>query len=76
MLICLCLQDDKLKALVQKLGPNDWKYIASYIPVSLIDFAVVYNKHEDLLGYVMSTEILLSCFEASDTFFLLCLESH
>ncbi|XP_070700926.1 v-myb avian myeloblastosis viral oncogene homolog-like 2b isoform X2 [Pempheris klunzingeri] len=25
-------EDDKLKALVQKLGPNDWKYIASYIP--------------------------------------------
>ncbi|GAA6233393.1 myb-related protein B isoform X2 [Lates japonicus] len=25
-------EDDRLKALVQKLGPNDWKYIASYIP--------------------------------------------
>ncbi|XP_049429067.1 v-myb avian myeloblastosis viral oncogene homolog-like 2b isoform X1 [Epinephelus fuscoguttatus] len=25
-------EDDKLKALVQKLGPNDWKYIATYIP--------------------------------------------
>nr|XP_020448704.1 myb-related protein B [Monopterus albus] len=25
-------EDDKLKALVQKRGPNDWKYIASYIP--------------------------------------------
>ncbi|XP_045932372.1 v-myb avian myeloblastosis viral oncogene homolog-like 2b [Micropterus dolomieu] len=25
-------EDDKLKALVQKLGPNDWKYIASLIP--------------------------------------------
>lgn len=25
-------EDDKLKALVQKLGTNDWKYIASYIP--------------------------------------------
>ncbi|XP_029358289.1 v-myb avian myeloblastosis viral oncogene homolog-like 2b [Echeneis naucrates] len=25
-------EDDKLKALVQKLGPNDWKYIASHIP--------------------------------------------
>uniref|UniRef100_UPI0037E87B18 v-myb avian myeloblastosis viral oncogene homolog-like 2b n=1 Tax=Semicossyphus pulcher TaxID=241346 RepID=UPI0037E87B18 len=25
-------EDDKLKTLVQKLGPNDWKYIASYIP--------------------------------------------
>ncbi|XP_074500494.1 v-myb avian myeloblastosis viral oncogene homolog-like 2b [Sebastes fasciatus] len=25
-------EDDKLKALVQKLGPNDWKYIANYIP--------------------------------------------
>lgn len=32
----LCLQDDKLKALVQKVGPNDWKYIASYVPVSLV----------------------------------------
>lgn len=37
MLISLCLQDDKLKALVQKLGTGDWKCIASYIPVSLID---------------------------------------
>lgn len=44
MLICSCLQDDKLKALVQKLGPSDWKYIASYIPVSLIHFFVVYSK--------------------------------
>ena len=44
------LQDDKLKALVQKLGPNDWKHIASYIPVSMINYSVV----------VMSTEILLS----------------
>lgn len=25
-------EDDKLKTLVQKLGPNDWKTIASYIP--------------------------------------------
>ncbi|KAM9408423.1 v-myb avian myeloblastosis viral oncogene homolog-like 2b [Pholidichthys leucotaenia] len=25
-------EDDKLKALVQKLGPNDWKNIASHIP--------------------------------------------
>uniref|UniRef100_A0A7N6AHI2 V-myb avian myeloblastosis viral oncogene homolog-like 2b n=1 Tax=Anabas testudineus TaxID=64144 RepID=A0A7N6AHI2_ANATE len=25
-------EDDKLKALVQKLGPSDWKYIASFIP--------------------------------------------
>uniref|UniRef100_A0AAQ5ZZ21 V-myb avian myeloblastosis viral oncogene homolog-like 2b n=1 Tax=Amphiprion ocellaris TaxID=80972 RepID=A0AAQ5ZZ21_AMPOC len=25
-------EDDLLKALVQKLGPNDWKYIASNIP--------------------------------------------
>ncbi|XP_073324780.1 v-myb avian myeloblastosis viral oncogene homolog-like 2b isoform X4 [Pagrus major] len=25
-------EDDKLKALVQKVGPNDWKYIASYVP--------------------------------------------
>ncbi|XP_069369158.1 v-myb avian myeloblastosis viral oncogene homolog-like 2b isoform X1 [Paralichthys olivaceus] len=25
-------EDDKLKALVQKLGPTDWKYVASYIP--------------------------------------------
>ncbi|XP_054473015.1 v-myb avian myeloblastosis viral oncogene homolog-like 2b [Anoplopoma fimbria] len=25
-------EDDKLKALVQKLGPNDWKYIANYVP--------------------------------------------
>ncbi|XP_060897386.1 v-myb avian myeloblastosis viral oncogene homolog-like 2b isoform X2 [Labrus mixtus] len=25
-------EDDQLKALVQKLGPTDWKYIASYIP--------------------------------------------
>ncbi|KAM4741660.1 v-myb avian myeloblastosis viral oncogene homolog-like 2b isoform 2-T2 [Anableps anableps] len=25
-------EDDKLKALVQKLGSNDWKHIASYIP--------------------------------------------
>ncbi|KAA8593533.1 hypothetical protein FQN60_009649 [Etheostoma spectabile] len=25
-------EDDKLKVLVQKLGSNDWKYIASYIP--------------------------------------------
>ncbi|XP_059185414.1 v-myb avian myeloblastosis viral oncogene homolog-like 2b [Centropristis striata] len=25
-------EDDKLKALVQKLGPNDWKYIANFIP--------------------------------------------
>lgn len=25
-------EDDKLKALVQKLGTSDWKYIASYIP--------------------------------------------
>ncbi|XP_040926853.1 v-myb avian myeloblastosis viral oncogene homolog-like 2b isoform X2 [Betta splendens] len=24
-------EDDKLKGLVQKLGPNDWKYIASFI---------------------------------------------
>lgn len=34
------LQDDKLKALVQKLGPNDWKHIASYIQVSLMNFFV------------------------------------
>ncbi|XP_060926336.1 v-myb avian myeloblastosis viral oncogene homolog-like 2b [Limanda limanda] len=25
-------EDDKLKALVQKLGPTDWKYFASHIP--------------------------------------------
>ncbi|XP_056293774.1 v-myb avian myeloblastosis viral oncogene homolog-like 2b isoform X2 [Pseudoliparis swirei] len=25
-------EDDKLKALVHKLGSNDWKYIATYIP--------------------------------------------
>ncbi|CAK6958746.1 v-myb avian myeloblastosis viral oncogene homolog-like 2b [Scomber scombrus] len=25
-------EDDKLKALVQKVGQNDWKYIASFIP--------------------------------------------
>ncbi|XP_061584672.1 v-myb avian myeloblastosis viral oncogene homolog-like 2b [Cololabis saira] len=25
-------EDDKLKTLVQKLGPNDWKHIASYLP--------------------------------------------
>ncbi|KAK9528541.1 hypothetical protein VZT92_012694 [Zoarces viviparus] len=25
-------EDDKLKSLVQKLGPSDWKYIANYIP--------------------------------------------
>lgn len=30
----LCLQDDKLKALVHKLGTSDWKSIASFIPVS------------------------------------------
>lgn len=30
------LQDDKLKALVQKMGTNDWKHIANYIPVSLM----------------------------------------
>lgn len=30
----ICVQDEKLKALVQKLGTSDWKYIASYIPVS------------------------------------------
>lgn len=29
-------QDDKLKTLVQKVGSNDWKYIASYIPVGYI----------------------------------------
>lgn len=33
----LCLQDDQLKALVQKLGTSDWKYIASYIPVSSVN---------------------------------------
>lgn len=32
--LLLCLQDDKLKALVQKLGTSDWKSIASFIPVS------------------------------------------
>lgn len=31
---CFVLQDDKLKALVQKLGTSDWKSIASFIPVS------------------------------------------
>lgn len=31
---CFVLQDDKLKALVQKLGTSDWKCIASFIPVS------------------------------------------
>uniref|UniRef100_A0A667ZWV9 V-myb avian myeloblastosis viral oncogene homolog-like 2b n=1 Tax=Myripristis murdjan TaxID=586833 RepID=A0A667ZWV9_9TELE len=25
-------EDDSLKALVQEVGPNDWKYIASFIP--------------------------------------------
>ncbi|KAI4826453.1 hypothetical protein KUCAC02_029900 [Chaenocephalus aceratus] len=25
-------EDDKLKALVQKMGTNDWKHIANYIP--------------------------------------------
>lgn len=36
-LISLCLQDDKLKMLVQKLGTNDWKCVANLIPVSLIN---------------------------------------
>ena len=30
-------QDDNLKALVQNRGPNDWKYIASILPVSEFD---------------------------------------
>lgn len=30
----LFLQDDNLRTLVQKLGPNDWKRVASYLPVS------------------------------------------
>lgn len=34
--VCVCLQDEKLKVLVQKLGTADWKCIASYIPVSLL----------------------------------------
>lgn len=59
-IICLCLQDDKLKAMVQKLGPSDWKYIASFIPVSLILLFKV------SFGYFMSTDISSSeVFEAS-----------
>lgn len=34
------LQDEKLKALVQKLGTTDWKYIASYIPVGLFSLSL------------------------------------
>lgn len=52
MHVCFRSQDDKLKALVQKLGTNDWKYIASYIPVSLslVDYSNLYG----FLGYFMS----------------------
>lgn len=42
MLISLCLQDDKLKVLVQQLGTSDWKYIASVIPVSYLSCHSVY----------------------------------
>lgn len=34
--LSISVQDEKLKALVKKMGTTDWKYITSYMPVSLI----------------------------------------
>lgn len=66
MLICFFLQDDKLKALVQKLGPNDWKCIASSIPVSLVHFII--------------SKRLWQCYVKSNliqaTLILFCLDPH
>lgn len=47
----VCIQDEKLKTLVQKLGPNDWKTIASYIPVSLNIFSVRMYVNRNLFQY-------------------------
>lgn len=48
------VQDEKLKALVQKLGTSDWKYIASYIPVSPPLLHTFYNANIHSLFYVNS----------------------
>lgn len=33
---CLVFQDDNLRALVKNRGTSDWKHIASFLPVGLL----------------------------------------
>lgn len=35
LILALVFQDDKLRKLVLNVGPNDWKYIAGFLPVSV-----------------------------------------